>query len=65
MTYRFDVAALIHDLGGAAAAAKIAGVSRTTPYRWLRTGQISSRIMERLKTECGLIMEPYFVSLPE
>lgn len=61
MSYAFDVDALIASLGGASRAAEIAGVSRCTPYRWRKTGQISSKVLAKLKSECGLSIEPYFV----
>ena len=36
-------------LGGAAEAARRAGVTRTVPYGWIRRGYVSSRILENLK----------------
>lgn len=40
--YHFDVARLVDDFGGPAKMAVTLGVSRTTPYRWMRQGNLSS-----------------------
>ena len=45
----FNIAKLIEDCGGASALAASLGVARTTPYRWLQQGMISSRMLVRIK----------------
>lgn len=49
MALQLNVSKLIDDLGGAAEAARIAGVSRTAPYRWIKHSYIGSPILERIK----------------
>lgn len=59
----FDIRGLVRDLGGAAAVARSLGVSRTTPYRWMRTGYLSSVMMERLKdAHPSVSFDRYFIS---
>jgi len=58
---RFDVSQFVDDLGGAAMAAEACQVSRTTPYRWLKTGRISSEVLARAVRSNPLIdMNKYF-----
>lgn len=45
----FDIERLVADCGGASALATRLGVSRTTPYRWINQGMISSRMLARIK----------------
>lgn len=45
----FDIEKLVADCGGASALAQQLGVSRTTPYRWINQGMISSRMLARIK----------------
>jgi len=45
----FNIAKLIEDCGGASKLAASLGVARTTPYRWLQQGMISSRMLVRIK----------------
>ena len=45
----FNIEQLIEDCGGAAALARDIGVSRTTPYRWIQQGMISSRMLVAIK----------------
>lgn len=46
---RFDVEKFVADLGGPRAASNKAQVSRTTPYRWLKTGRVGSQVLARIK----------------
>lgn len=46
---RLNLPALINDLGGAAAVAKMTGVVRTAPYGWVRRRYVSSQILEKIK----------------
>ena len=48
MALRLDVAGLVADQGGARRVAQIVGVSRSTPYRWIREGSIGFRLVEAL-----------------
>lgn len=58
---KFDVAALVRDVGGATKAARITGKNRTTPYRWIAQGHISSRLLELIKEAMPEIdMNKYF-----
>lgn len=45
---RFDVHRFVADLGGPRKAAAVSGVSRTTPYRWLKVGRISTQVLQRV-----------------
>lgn len=47
---RFNARALVEDLGGVREVAKRLGVSRSAPYRWISSGAISSRTLERIVT---------------
>jgi len=49
MPTTMKVSQLIDDLGGAAEVARIAGVARTAPYRWIKHNYIGSPILERIK----------------
>ncbi len=40
--YRFNARRLILDLGGCSKVAEIAGVVRSTPYKWQQTGNIGT-----------------------
>lgn len=61
MKLKFDVARLVADLGGAASIAEIAGVARTTPYRWIESGYLNSRVLERVKERLpALDLNAYF-----
>jgi transposase-like protein len=42
---------LIDEMGGASAIARIAGVPRTAPYRWIRQGFVSTTVLEKIKAE--------------
>jgi hypothetical protein len=48
---KLNIPKLIGDLGGASAVAKMCGVVRTAPYGWIRRKHLSSKVLERLKTE--------------
>lgn len=62
---RLNIARLVADLGGAASAATAAGVSRTTPYRWIERHFISSRVLERIKrSRPDLVIDDYFEVKP-
>jgi hypothetical protein len=57
----FDIRRLINDLGGPAGVAAKLGIARTTPYRWLRSGHLSSRVIARLKEIApNLSIDSYF-----
>lgn len=49
MNVKLNVAKLVKDLGGPAAAARIAGVVRTAPYGWIARGYMGSTVLERIK----------------
>ncbi len=58
---RLNVQRLIDDLGGAAAAAQIAGKARTAPYRWVKDGYLSSYTLEKIKAaRPELDLDAYF-----
>lgn len=57
----FNISKLIYDIGGPASVADAIGVSRTAPYRWIRSGSITTRTLERILTECPWIdINSYF-----
>lgn len=45
----FNLKALIADLGGAAEVSRLLGKSRTTTYRYLKQGFMTTRELERIK----------------
>lgn len=58
---RLNVRRLIDDIGGAATAAQLAGVTRTAPYRWVKDGYLSSYVMEKFKAaHPELVIDDYF-----
>lgn len=58
---RFNVAQLVADLGGAANAAKVVGTSRTAPYRWMKQGMVSTRVLASVKQQMPwLSIDRYF-----
>lgn len=58
---RFDVQRFVDDLGGPRKAAEMCEVSRTTPYRWLKTGRVDSNILKRAKAkQPTLNIDAYF-----
>ncbi len=60
-TAEFDIKRLIKDLGGPAKVAKITGKTRTTPYRWMAQGFISTKVLERIKeAEPHIDLDLYF-----
>ena len=60
---RFNVERFVADLGGPVPAAAICRVSRTTPYRWIKTGRINSDILERAKeAKPNLNLDDYFMN---
>jgi|GEM_PF-1890590 len=62
-SHRFDVAKLVADLGGPAYLARVIGVSRTTPYRWINRSYLSSPVMERIKDAFPTLnLDPYFTT---
>lgn len=56
----FDITKLVSDLGGPAAVAELVGVSRTTPYRWIKAGQVSTRVLARIRGATGKGFDGYF-----
>jgi hypothetical protein len=61
--HRLEVDRLVDDLGGPARVAAAIGVSRTTPYRWIKRNFMSSRTMEQLKDAFpSLVIEDYFTT---
>jgi DNA-binding phage protein len=61
--HRLNVGRLIADLGGPAHVAEAIGVSRTTPYRWMKRNFMSSPTMEKLKDAFpALVLENYFTT---
>lgn len=58
---KLDIQQLVDDCGGAAALSEALGISRTTPYRWVAQGMMSSRIIERiLEIEPQINIDNYF-----
>jgi len=58
---RFNVRKMIADCGGAAACAEAISVARTTPYRWMKQGSLSSRTLECIKVAFPLLcIDNYF-----
>lgn len=52
---------MVDDCGGASALAKNIGVSRTTPYRWINQGALSSRALNKIKAAYPTLdMNKYF-----
>lgn len=49
MKIRLNVSALIADLGGAAAVARVVGTARTAPYSWAKRGYVGSPVLEKIK----------------
>lgn len=47
---KFDLQILINDLGGAAQVSQLLGKSRTTAYRYLKQGFMTTRELEILKS---------------
>ncbi len=47
----FNLKALVTDLGGAAAVSKLLGKSRTSTYRYLKQGFMTTKELERIKEE--------------
>ena len=45
----FNIQRLIDDCGGPAKLAEAIGVSRTSPYRWLKQDMLSSRVLVKIK----------------
>jgi len=50
-TLKFDVSALIADMGGASKIARITGKGRTTPYKWIEQGFVNTKILEAIKNQ--------------
>ncbi len=48
MQTRFNVARFVDDVGGVRKLASITDVPRTAPYRWIKTGRISTDIICRV-----------------
>jgi len=46
---RLNITALISDLGGAAAVARMVGTVRTAPYGWVKRAYVSSQVLEKIK----------------
>ncbi len=46
---KLNVKKLVEDLGGARSAADLVGVPRTAPYRWIKTGRMSSESLAAVK----------------
>ena len=58
---KLNIEKLVDDCGGAAALASALGISRTTPYRWIAQGMMSSRMFERIKEiEPQIKIDDYF-----
>ena len=51
MQTRLNISALIDDLGGASAVAKMIGVVRTAPYGWVKRRYVSSQVLEKIKEQ--------------
>lgn len=61
MQTKLNIQRLIDDLGGAASAAKLAGVVRTAPYGWVARQYVSSVVLERIKSnKPDLELDSYF-----
>ena len=61
MAIKFNARALVEDCGGVAAFAEILGRSRTSPYRAMRTGYVSTLVLARiLDLHPGLNINNYF-----
>jgi|APSaa5957512535_1039671.scaffolds.fasta_scaffold206654_2 hypothetical protein len=52
MNKKFNVKRMVEDLGGVIAISRYAETHRTAPYRWIRTGGMSIRTLERIKSNC-------------
>jgi hypothetical protein len=52
MSKKFNVKKMVDDLGGIIPAAQFAETYRTAPYRWIRTGAVSLKMLERIKSNC-------------
>jgi len=48
---QLNIKRLIVDLGGVSNTSLMLGISRTTPYRWIAQGHMSSRILDQIKTK--------------
>ena len=57
---KLNIKRLIRELGGPAEISAKSGICRTTPYRWIRSGVISSRYLEKLKTAYDFLLDDYF-----
>lgn len=58
---RLNIERLIRDIGGPTAAAALAGAPRTAPYRWIKSGNVSSRVLGRIKAAMpSLSIDAYF-----
>ena len=47
---KLNIKRLVTDLGGVKITSLKLGLSRTTPYRWIEQGHMSTRILEEIKT---------------
>lgn len=58
---RMNIERMVNDLGGVAELTNKIGVVRTAPYRWIKSGYISNRVLEKIKTAYPLIdLNQYF-----
>ncbi len=63
---QLNVHRLIQDCGGPHVLAQKVGVSRTVPYRWVKTRYVSSRVLEKIKAAYPkLKLDRYFEDLNE
>lgn len=63
---RFDTEKLVADLGGPALAAKITGLPRTSPYRWLKSGTVSAATLAAIKAaRPDIEIDSYFIEEKE
>lgn len=46
---RLNVTKLIKEMGGHSTFAALVGKPRTAPYRWEKSGRISSEVLEKIK----------------
>lgn len=49
MAYQFDVKKMLSDLGGVSEVSRSMSLSRTTPYRWISQGHMTTRVLGRIK----------------
>ncbi len=55
-----EIRRLIDDLGGAAEVSSRLSLSRTTPYRWINNGMISSKVLDLIVAEWAVDLMDYF-----